>query len=53
MAPVGYFYFGETPTLTMLVGAFIVILAGVSIIWRESRLGLKRSKQRKVMTPQG
>lgn len=50
---IGYFVFSETPTLTMLVGAFLVILAGVLIIWRESTLGLERSKQRKVMTPQG
>ena len=50
---VGYFVFNETPTLVMLIGASIVISAGVLIIWREHSLGLERSKQRKVMTPQG
>lgn len=50
---IGYFGFGEVPTLTMLIGASIVILAGVLIIWRERKLGLERSKARKVMTPQG
>ena len=38
---VGYFIFKETPSLTMLTGAFIVILAGGIIIWRESVLKIK------------
>lgn len=50
---IGYFVFNEAPTLMMLAGASLVIAAGVLIIWRESALGLERSKQRKVMTPQG
>lgn len=50
---IGYFVFSEVPTAQMLVGAGIVICAGVVIIWRESRLGLKRSKARSGMTPQG
>jgi drug/metabolite transporter (DMT)-like permease len=49
----GYFFFGETPTKTMLSGAVLVILAGLLIIWREGRLGLERAKQKEVMTPQG
>lgn len=50
---IGYFVFSEVPTGRMLLGAAIVISAGVLIIWRESRLGLKRSKARSGMTPQG
>lgn len=50
---IGYGVFGEVPTATMLSGAAIVIAAGVLIIWREHRLGLERSRQRKAMTPQG
>ena len=50
---VGYFIFDEVPTLVMLAGASLIILAGVLIIWREHRLGLERDRQRKVMTPQG
>ena len=50
---VGFAFFGEVPTLTMLSGAAIVILAGVLIIWREHRLGLERSRQRKAMPPGG
>ena len=44
---IGYFVFDEVPTMTMLVGAGIVIVAGVLIIWRERRLGLQRAQQRK------
>ena len=44
---IGYFIFDEVPTGTMLVGAGIVILAGVLIIWRERKLGLQRAQQRK------
>ena len=50
---IGYLWFAEVPTLTMLAGAALVILAGVLIIWRERRLGLERARQRKAMTPQG
>jgi drug/metabolite transporter (DMT)-like permease len=39
---IGYFVFSEVPTLTMLAGAALVVAAGILIIWRESRLGLKR-----------
>ena len=46
---IGYFVFGEVPTGTMLLGAAIVIFAGVLIIWRERQLGLQRAQQRKAM----
>jgi drug/metabolite transporter (DMT)-like permease len=36
-----------------LGGASLVVAAGVLIIWREHKLGLERSRQRKAMTPQG
>jgi len=44
---IGYFIFDEVPTTTMLIGAGIVIFAGVLIIWRERKLGLQRAQQRK------
>jgi drug/metabolite transporter (DMT)-like permease len=50
---IGYWAFGEVPTLRMLGGAALVIAAGVLIIWRERQLGLERARQRKAMTPQG
>lgn len=50
---VGYVLFDELPTVTMLVGAAIIIAAGVMIILRERQLGLRREAQRKASTPQG
>ena len=50
---IGYFVFGEVPTLTMLAGAVLVVTAGILIIWRERSLGLERAKGRAVVTPQG
>lgn len=49
---VGYFAFGEQPTIHIVVGGAIVIGAGIFIVWRERRLGLERSKARKVSPPQ-
>ncbi|WP_319825268.1 DMT family transporter [Thalassovita sp.] len=50
---IGYFIFDEVPTMQMLAGSAIVVAAGVLIILREHALGLKRSKARSGMTPQG
>lgn len=50
---IGYFVFHEAPTLPMLGGAALIIVAGVLIILREHHLGLRRERQRKAMTPQG
>lgn len=50
---VGYVVFAEVPTLATLSGAALIVLAGILIIWRESRLGMERDRARKVMTPQG
>lgn len=50
---IGYVWFAEVPTVQMLIGAAIVIAAGILIIWRESQLGLKRGKARPGVTPQG
>lgn len=50
---IGYFLFGDVPTATMLIGTCIVIAAGIFIIFRERRLGIKRRGARRVMTPQG
>ncbi|MEC7670615.1 MAG: EamA/RhaT family transporter, partial [Pseudomonadota bacterium] len=46
--------FAEVPTVYTLVGSGVVIAAGVLIIWRERKLGLKRGQTRKAgLTPQG
>ncbi len=41
--PIGYFVFGEPPTMPMLGGAALVILAGIGIVLRERQLGLQRA----------
>ena len=38
----GYLLFGEAPTLTMLLGAAIVIAAGLIVIWREHAFSIRR-----------
>lgn len=48
---VGYFAFGDLPTIYTLVGGSIVVGAGLFIIWREQRLGLTRGQARKVSPP--
>ena len=50
---IGWFIFSEMPTLNMLMGATIIITAGILIIWRERRLGKDRAAARKVTTLQG
>ncbi|MBU9699544.1 DMT family transporter [Rhodobacteraceae bacterium HSP-20] len=50
---IGWFVFAEMPTLTMLMGAAIIITAGILIILRERKLGKDRAAARKVTTLQG
>lgn len=41
----GWFVFGELPGRTVLIGGAIVAGAGMFVLWRERRLGLKRAKE--------
>ncbi|WP_227271172.1 DMT family transporter [Roseobacter weihaiensis] len=50
---IGYVAFGEIPTGPILLGASLVIAGGVLIIWRESQLGLDRSKSKPNVPPSG
>jgi drug/metabolite transporter (DMT)-like permease len=43
---IGYFAFGEVPTVYVLVGGAIVIASGLAIIWRERRLNIDRRKEK-------
>ena len=43
---IGYAVFSEVPTRSTLIGAAIIISAGILIIWRERRLGLERARER-------
>lgn len=45
---IAYFLFGDVPTATMLIGTGIVIAAGISIIYREHKLGIQRKAAKKV-----
>jgi drug/metabolite transporter (DMT)-like permease len=45
---IGYIWFDEIPTLPMLFGAALVILAGVVIVLRERQLGSNATARRKV-----
>lgn len=44
---IGYFLFGDVPEPLILIGAAIVIGAGIFVILRERQLGIERRRQRK------
>lgn len=44
---IGFFIFAETPGPSVLIGAVIVIAAGLIIIWRERQLKIDRTRARK------
>ncbi|KPP89111.1 MAG: putative permease [Rhodobacteraceae bacterium HLUCCA08] len=45
---IGYVWFNEEPTWQMLLGAALVIAAGVAIVLRERQLGSQKTARRKV-----
>jgi drug/metabolite transporter (DMT)-like permease len=48
---IGFTFFGETPSTTMLIGASIVIGAGLFIIHRERQLNIDRTRERAARPP--
>ncbi|MNL66076.1 hypothetical protein D3C87_1904890 [compost metagenome] len=48
---IGYFIFADVPTLTMIIGALIIVGSGIAVILREHRLGLDRVKSKEATTP--
>ncbi|WP_299152949.1 DMT family transporter [uncultured Tateyamaria sp.] len=52
-ALIGYVIFAEVPTSATVIGASLVVLGGVLIIWRERQLGMDRRKARQVTDPKG
>lgn len=48
---VGWLIFSETPVPEVIIGAAIVIAAGVFVIYREHKLGLDRTKARRASSP--
>lgn len=47
----GYFLFRELPEAIVLVGAAIVVAAGLFVIFRERALGINRQKEKEAQTP--
>lgn len=50
---IGYAVFAEVPNRATIMGAIVIIAAGVAIILRERHLGVKRTRERRALTPQG
>ena len=48
---IGFVIFEDIPTASMLVGASIIVAAGIAVILRERYLGLDRAKAREANTP--
>ena len=48
---IGYVLFANLPTITMLLGAAIVISSGLFVIYREHRLGLRRAREQAAVPP--
>ena len=48
----GWFMFGEWPVTAVFIGAGIVILSGIFVIWREHKLGLLRPEVHSAGPPQ-
>ncbi|SFV36447.1 EamA domain-containing membrane protein RarD [Devosia crocina] len=48
---IGFFIFGDIPTLTMVLGAVIIVGSGIAVILREHYLGLDRIKAKEASTP--
>lgn len=47
---IGWFVFGDLPTMQMLIGGVIVVGAGLFIIWREHQLGLERKRSKEAQS---
>lgn len=48
---IGYWAFGEVPTIYVYLGAAIVAGSGLYVIWRERQLGLERARARAASGP--
>ena len=48
---IGWLVFSEIPVPEVVIGALIVIAAGIFVIYREHRLGLDRTKSRRASSP--
>lgn len=49
---IGYAFFGEVPEFIVLLGAAIVVIAGLFVLYRERQLHIDRTREREAETPQ-
>jgi drug/metabolite transporter (DMT)-like permease len=47
----GYAFFGEVPELVVMLGAAIVVFAGLFVLYRERQLRIDRTREREAETP--
>ncbi len=47
----GYAFFGEVPELVVMLGAMIVVFAGLFVLYRERQLRIDRTREREAETP--
>jgi drug/metabolite transporter (DMT)-like permease len=48
---IGYLLFSDVPTITMIIGAIIIVASGIAVILRERWLGLDRRRAKEASTP--
>jgi drug/metabolite transporter (DMT)-like permease len=49
---IGYAFFGEVPEFIVLLGAAIVVIAGLFVLYRERQLHIDRTREHEAETPQ-
>lgn len=48
---IGYLLFSDVPTISMIIGAIIIVASGIAVILRERWLGLDRRRSKEASTP--
>jgi drug/metabolite transporter (DMT)-like permease len=48
---IGYLLFSDVPTVSMIIGAIIIVASGIAVILRERWLGLDRRRAKEASTP--
>jgi drug/metabolite transporter (DMT)-like permease len=49
---IGYSFFGEVPDFIVLLGAVLVVVAGLFVLYRERQLHIDRTRELEAETPQ-
>jgi len=48
---IGYSFCGEVPEVVVLLGALLVVLAGLFVLYRERQLRIDRTREMEAETP--